>query len=275
MTTAHPLIAQMESAVATWRPRWLMYLIEATLLAAFMVSACFFVFLLEHPASPLHGKINSSLGRRALIGTAMGATAITLIYSPLGKRSGALMNPAMTLSFLRLGKIDRRDALAYILAQFIGAAAGVALMNVLVGWVAHPSVHYVATVPGPAGLIATWIAEFIISFVLVATVMTVNKAPKLARLTGCFAGVLVAAYITIEAPLSGMSMNPARTFGSASVGNIWTGWWIYFTAPVFGMLAATELLARVSAHPQHLCGRLTHSRRIKSFFQCNCIQGRS
>ena len=275
MTTAHPAIAQMEAPAAVWRPRWMMYLIEATLLGLFMISACIFVFLIEHPSSPLHAENSSPLVRRALIGTAMGATAIILIYSPLGKRSGALMNPAMTLSFLRLGKIDLRDAFAYILAQFAGAATGVSLMNVLVGWVGHRSVHYVATVPGSAGLVATWLAEFIISFVLVVTVMMVNKAPRLAPLTGCFAGVLVAAYITIEAPLSGMSMNPARTFGSAFVGNIWTGWWIYFTAPVVGMLAATEFLARVSAHPEHLCGRLTHSRRARSFFHCNCIQRRS
>jgi aquaporin Z len=275
MTTAAPHVAQNQTDIVNWRPKLGLYLIEAMLLGLFMVSACFFVFLIEHPASPLHGSINSPLTRRALIGAAMGATAIALIYSPPGKRSGALINPAMTLSFLRLGKIDRRDALAYVVAQFSGAAAGVALVNAMVSWVGHPSVHYVATVPGPAGPAATWLAEFIISFLLVMTVMTVNHRPKLAPFTGCFAGLLVAMYITFEAPLSGMSMNPARTFGSAFVGNVWAGWWIYLTAPAAGMLAATELLARRAADPQRLCGRLTHSRRVKCMFQCNCIPGGS
>ena len=252
--------------------KWRLYLIEAALLAAFMVSACFFTFLLEHPASPLHGRIESMLLRRALIGLAMGATAIALIYSPLGKRSGALMNPAMTLGFLRLGKIRGGDAIGYMLAQFIGGVVGVAVMNAIVhDWIGHPSVRYVATVPGSRGEFAAWLAEFLISFLLVATVMTINKTPRLAPYTGCFAGLLVATYITLEAPISGMSMNPARTFGSALLGDIWTGWWIYFTAPVLGMLAAVELHARIARHPQRLCGRFTHSRRVPCFFKCHCL----
>lgn len=253
-----------------WKPKWRLYFIEAALLGMFMVSACFFVYLLEHPSSPVSNAVANAFVRRMLVGMAMGLIAISLIYSPLGKRSGALMNPAMTLSFLWLGRIDPRDAMAYIAAQFAGAAAGVAVMNLVVmDWVRDPHVHYVATVPGSPGLLAAWIAEFAISFVLVVAVMTINKTPRLARLTGCFAGLLVATYITFESPLSGMSMNPARTFGSALLGHIWTGFWIYLTAPVLGMLAATELHARLSAQPHRLCGKVNHSHHC--VFKCHCL----
>src|SRR5438046_1659776 len=129
MTTTTQIIVSHASLDTPWRPKWRLYLIEAALLGTFMMSACFFTFLVEHPALPVRANIQAAPFRRGLIGVAMGATAIALIYSPFGKRSGALMNPAMTLSFLRLGKIDQRDAIGYVAAQFAGAAAGVALVQ--------------------------------------------------------------------------------------------------------------------------------------------------
>src|SRR5439155_1532511 len=80
-----------------------------------------------------------------------------------------------------------------------------------------------------------FIAELIIAFILMTVVLNVSNTPHLARFTGIFAGCLVATYITLEAPFSGMSMNPARTFSSAFVGHLWTGLWIYFIAPVLAM----------------------------------------
>jgi aquaporin Z len=96
--------------------------------------------------------------------------------------------------------------------------------------------------------------------------MAVNRS-RFKRFTGCAAGVMVALYITFEAPLSGMSMNPARTFGSAVIGNVWYGWWIYFTAPVLGMLVAVEV-TRIRRGVA--CGKLTHSEGC--FIKCNCHQ---
>src|SRR5207237_5064215 len=82
-------------------------------LGAFLFSACFFAVLLEHPASPVRAAIPSALERRALMGLAMGLTAILLIYSPPGKRSGAHLNPSVTLAFLRLGRLPLWDAALY------------------------------------------------------------------------------------------------------------------------------------------------------------------
>src|SRR6266545_3861447 len=131
---------------------WPEYLIEGALLGLFMVSAALVTALLEYPGSPVHSAIPNGALRRALIGLAMGLTAIGLIYSPWGQQSGAHMNPATTLTFLRLGKIRPWDATFYIASQFVGGVCGVLVSKLLLGGIlAHPSVSYVTTVPGPAG----------------------------------------------------------------------------------------------------------------------------
>ena len=99
---------------------WQEYLIEAWALGCFMFVVGLIVTLLEASSSPLHGFIPDPGLRRVIMAAAMGATAAALIYSPWGKRSGAHMNPAVTLAFLRLGKITPRHALGYTLAQVSG-----------------------------------------------------------------------------------------------------------------------------------------------------------
>src|SRR5262245_32010370 len=98
------------------KKHWPEYLIEAWALGTFMVSAALCTMLMEHPASPIRASIGNADLRRVLIGLCMGVTAIALIYSPWGKRSGAHMNPAVTLTFLRLGKVARADAFYYVIA---------------------------------------------------------------------------------------------------------------------------------------------------------------
>jgi aquaporin Z len=267
------------TALCALRSNWRVYLIESALLGTFMISACSFVVLLEHPASPVRQHLVSALLRRALIGLAMSATALCLIYSPWGKRSGPHMNPAMTLSFLRLRRIGAWDAAFYIAGQFMGATAGVLLMSVVLGMlVAHPAVNYAATVPGKS-VAAAWAGEFLIALVMMSVVISSNKIPRLAPITGCFAAVLVALYITFEAPISGMSLNPARSFGSAVFAGTLSSLWIYFTAPVLGMFTSIEL-HRALARRHHtqddtLCGKLTHSRSVECFIACDCLKGKT
>ena len=238
---------------------WPEYLIEAAGLGFFMISACLFVALLEHPSSPVHGALPDPMTRRVLMGMAMGLTAISIIYSPWGKQSGAHINPSVTLSFFRLGKVKAWDAAFYVIAQFAGAAAGVLIAHILIGRIAsHPQVNYAATFPGMQGVIIAFIAEAAISFILMTVVLTVSNTPSIARYTGLFAGLLVATYITFEAPISGMSMNPARSLGSSLFANNHTGLWIYFTAPLFGMLLAAEVYLRVKGANAVSCAKLHH-----------------
>ncbi|HEU5041939.1 MAG TPA: aquaporin, partial [Gemmatimonadales bacterium] len=217
------------------------YAIEAALLGGFMISACVFTVLLEYPRSPVHRALPDPLVRRALMGLAMGGTAVSLVYSPWGKRSGAHFNPATTVTFLRLGKVAPRDALGYVLAQFAGAVAGVFAASLVLGeLIADRATNFAATLPGGDGAAVAFSAEVAMTFVLMSVILRVSNHPARSRYTGLCAGALVALYITLEAPLSGMSMNPARTLGSAVFARDWTALWVYFTAPPLGMLLAAE-----------------------------------
>ncbi|MEW6143434.1 MAG: aquaporin [Thermodesulfobacteriota bacterium] len=241
------------------KKHWPEYLMEGVGLGFFMISACFFVALLEHPSSPVHLAITDPMTRRMFMGIAMGLTAISIIYSPWGKQSGAHINPSVTLTFLRLGKVKMWDAVFYVLAQFAGAATGVLIAHVLLGKIAsHPHVNYAATFPGMNGVIPAFIAEVVISFVLMTVVLIVSNTPRIARYTGIFAGLLVAAYITFEAPISGMSMNPARSLGSSLFADSHAGLWIYFTAPVLGMLLAAEAYVLIKGSAAVACAKLHH-----------------
>ncbi len=254
-------------AIRSLREHWPEYLCEAAELGLFMISAGLFTILLWHPRSPVLNIFPSEFIRRMFTGMAMGGTAIALIFSPLGKRSGAHFNPAVTLAFWRLGKVKNCDAFFYVIAQFTGGILGVFAVSLFVREaLSHPTVHYVATLPGPHGLGVAFIAELLIAFILMSTVLLVSNTPHIARYTGLFAGMLVATYITLEAPFSGMSMNPARTFGSAFVGHLWTGLWIYFTAPVLAMqLAATLYLRRKGVV---YCAKYHHHNRQRCIFNC-------
>jgi aquaporin Z len=235
------------------------YLMEAFGLGLFMISACMFGTLLAHPDSPIHQAIPLAIWRRLLMGIAMGLTAIANIYSPWGKQSGAHLNPATTLTFFRLGKVKGTDALFYTLAQFVGGAIGVWIATILIGkFLAHPSVNFVATLPGAYGLPAAFIAEIVITFILISVVLRVSNNAKIAGFTGVFVGILVATYISIEDPFSGMSMNPARTFASALFAQTWQTLWIYFIAPPIGMLLAAEVYLRFDGKRNDGCAKLHH-----------------
>jgi aquaporin Z len=254
---------------AALRAHWPEYLMEGALLGIFMVAACGFAALLEHPASPVRHAVGSGLLRRGLMGLAMGSTAVAIIYSAWGKRSGAHINPAATLTFLRLRKVEPADALFYAIAQCAGAVLGVALASIaLSGAVRHPSVRFAATVPGQRGAAVAFLSEVAITFVLMTVVLAVSNAPRWNRLTGLAAGLCVALFITFEAPLSGMSMNPARSLGSAVAAMTWDSLWIYFLAPPIGMLLAAEVRLRWRGLHSILCAKLHHENHERCIFRC-------
>ena len=249
---------------------WPEYLMEAAELGLFMFSACAFTVLLYHPSSPVAQTIHDGVWRRLLMGAAMGSTAIAIIFSPLGRRSGAHFNPSVTWTFFRLGKIEAWDAAFYTLFQFAGGIAGILLASLTLGkLVAHQSVNYAPTLPGPDGPFLAFAAEILISFILMSVVLKVSNTKRLARWTGIFAGALVATYITIESPISGMSMNPARTFSSAFGAHLWMSLWIYFVAPPLGMLLAAEVYRRLNATRTIACAKLHHYNNTRCIFRCN------
>lgn len=246
---------------------WKEYFCEALGLGAFMVSACAFSVLLFHPKA-FAADWNLHL-RFVLIGLAMGTTAVAIFLSPFGKLSGAHINPAVTLTFWRLGKIKTPDALFYAGFQFIGASAGVFLSWLILGdWLANEDVNFAVTVPNQNGASISFIAEFIISFGMMLMVLIVSNHAKFARFTPFFAGTLVAIYISLESPISGMSMNPARSFGSAVVANHWNSIWIYLVAPPLAMLLAAEIYVRVKGLKEVYCAKFYHYGAARCIFNC-------
>jgi len=265
---------KVDSRASEWRTplieHWPEFAIEAGCIGLFMISACTFGVLLFHPDSQVARVIHNPVLLRVVMGLAMGATAVTLIYSPFGKRSGAHMNPSTTLTFLRLGKIGPVDAFFYVVSQFVGAITGVGVASLVLGLrLSHPSVNYVMTLPGAYGQWWAFVAEMGITFVLMSMILRVSNMPMWNRYTGLFAGLLVAVYISIEAPISGMSMNPARSVGSALSAANWTAIWIYFVAPPLGMLLAAELYVRQHGITRVFCAKLHHDNHERCIFRCN------
>jgi aquaporin Z len=247
----------MKTALTTLRLHWFLYVDEGAELAAFMLSACAFTVFLFDPAWPIMQWLPSAALRRLLMGVAMGVTAVLIIHSPMGKRSGAHFNPTITLTYLRLGKIAWWDAVFYVAGQFVGGVAGVGLAALWFGrTLADPAVNYAVTVPGISGTLGAFLAEIFMAALLMGVVLWTSNRPALAGYTSYLVGVLIMFYILLFAPVSGFSINPARTVGSAVFAQVWTAWWVYVTAPLLGMFGAAEIYLRSAGRDSILCAKL-------------------
>jgi aquaporin Z len=256
------------SAADSLRLHWPEYLMEAAELALYLFVACGIATLLLHPASPVEPYVMSGIERRALTGVVMGATIVAIVLSPWGKQSGGHFNPAVTFAFYRLGKVEFWDFWFYVAAQFLGAVGGVSVARYMLrGAPGNNAVRYAVTVPGMWGNAVAFAAEIVISFVLMLTVLFVTNRSRLAPYTPYIVGLLIAGYITFETPLSGMSTNPARTFGSAFHADEWHSLWIYFVAPSLGMLAAAEVFLRARRGVGPYCAKLHHANNKRCIFR--------
>jgi aquaporin Z len=237
------------------RDHWPEYLLEALGLAIIMlVSAGVTAFAETGLPQAL-----PSVWRRIVEGVAIAGTVMTLVYSPWGLRSGAHYNPAVTLAFLTLGRVNRTDAAFYVIFQSAGAVFGILAAGLLLGsLVREPPVMWIVTQPGACGTPIAFAAEIAISFVLMGTVLATGGSASLSSFTGIFVGALIFLYVCFEAPFSGFSMNPARSFASAVVSDSWQGFWIYVFAPPTGMLAAALLARSALAPPSMNCAKLIH-----------------
>ena len=226
---------------ASFRKNYVHYLQEALGLAIFMVSACLFGSLLEARSGAWHQAIPDPFIRTVIMGVLMGATALFIFYSPWTSPSGSHINPAVTLTFLRLGKVCPRDALFFILFQFLGGTLAVYLMQLVLGpLLLAPPVNSVVTVPGAGGWMKAMGMEFLIGFLMMNMVLFTSENKTWAKYTRPIAGALVCIYVMVAGPVSGFGMNPARSFASALPAHTWTAFWIYLFVPLASMLCAAE-----------------------------------
>jgi aquaporin Z len=228
--------------IGALRSNWPNYLAEAAGLMAFMIGAGAFTTLFEYPGSPVRQAIDSKLLRHLALGLLMGFVTAGIVYSPWAQKSGGHINPAVTWAFYRQSKIDGWDAVFYTVFQFGGAMLAPALLLWAIGApFAHPEVKFATTQPGPSGAGVAFLAEFAISFLLMLALLLALNSERWEKKAGLFAALLIALYIGLESPLSGMSLNPARSFGSALTAGQWNGLWLYFVAPMLSMLLAVEV----------------------------------
>jgi aquaporin Z len=176
--------------------------------------------------------------RRLITGFLFGTTGALVAVSPLGKESGAHINPVVTLGFWMMGRFKARHVPGYILCQLAGAVIGAVPLLAwgALGW----SVAYGATVPGfgdawaLAGEVSTTFALVFLLFYFLRHRSLKGYAPALFP-------PLYALMVWLEAPVSGTSTNPARSLGPAVIANEWHGWWIYWLGPLIGTLLAVGL----------------------------------
>ena len=239
---------------AALRHHWPYYLAEAGGLAFFITGASILTLALEHPDSPAHQWLVAhnagKLLRRIPLGLGMGLIIVVLVYNPWGKKSGAHINPAVTLAFWQLGNMQWADACWYVVAQALGGVAAALLLSLAMGgYYADASVHFITTTPGPGGPAVAFAAEFVISFGLMWVLLLALHSRRLKPAAGWLLGGLLMVYIIGETPLSGMSLNPFRTLSAAVVAGNYAALWVYLLAPTAAMWLATALFQRRYLRP--------------------------
>lgn len=201
---------------------------------------CSLVIVNFGASSPVAAILPALALRRALTGFLFGAVGGLIAVSPLGKVSGAHINPVVTLTFWLERRMSGIVALGYVAAQLAGAVLG-ALPLRLWGPMGA-SVMFGATVPGSAGEGIALAGEAGASFCLVAGLLVFLGHRRLRGFTPALFAPLYAVLVWLEGPLSGTSTNPARSFGPGLIAGELHGWWIYWLGPLAGTLAA--VLAR-------------------------------
>lgn len=249
------------------RLHWPEYAAESLGTAAllfFGLSAVVLNFGLDSPVAALVP--NTSL-RLLLTGLLFAGSGSLVAVSPLGRLSGAHINPAVSLAFWAHGKLTTLDFVGYLTGQFAGAVLGAALLSRVWGPRAA-SVHVGMTLPGVGyPLWVVFLAEASLTALLVLGIFVFVSSHRLMRWAPLMVWLLVATMVWLEAPVSGTSLNPARSFGPALVSGRWTDQWLYFTAPPLGALLAVAAFRALAAGTRDvLTGKLFHVPHYRSIF---------
>ncbi|MFN2129597.1 MAG: MIP/aquaporin family protein [Anaerolineae bacterium] len=221
-------------------PAWRAYVAELAGTALLVGIGLSVVILDFGTGSPVVQWIPSAAVRRAVTGFLFGSTGAFIALSPIGKESGAHINPVVTLAFFLMGKFQGHHAVGYILAQLMGGVLG-ALP--LLGWGAMGrSIEFGATLPGPGfGAGGALLGEAAATWAMVAGLFFFLRHDKIRAFTPALFPVLYAVMVLVEAPISGTSTNPARSLGPAVLSGDWRDWWVYWIGPLVGMLAGVAL----------------------------------
>ncbi|MEP6502462.1 MAG: aquaporin [Betaproteobacteria bacterium] len=255
---------------AALRRHWPEYGIEGLFLALFVIAAGLVAAELESPASALHVLLPEPLVRRLLAGLVAGLVIAAMVYSPWGRRSGTHLNPAITLAFLRLGKVGQADAVAYVAAQVAGGLLGVAVLRSALAAllpVATP-IAALATPAGPANELLAFAVELVLSAATMLMILFTSNHASWYRWTGALYALMVAAVVTFVSPLSGFGMNPARLLAIDLASGVVDAGWLNLLAPLAGMVGAVDAYRLLTRRKQVLCAKLAHNVKGHCIFRC-------
>jgi aquaporin Z len=251
------------------RVHWKEYLMEAAELAMLMLCICCAGALFYSRKSPLANLDLSWCARTAMMGVSVAAATFAIIKSPFGRRSGAHFNPALTLSYFRLRRIHRWDALGYVMGQFLGGIGGVFLAHQILGTsLSDFPVRFVVTTPGRNGELFACLAELMTSFTLMGVVLIASNHRRLARVSPLFVAMVTVFSYLSSASIAGYSVNPARSFSSGLFAHIWWGIWIYLFVPCLGMVTAAYVYESVAGPDRIYCAKVFHDCRSICPFNC-------
>ena len=225
------------------------------------------ITLMWSTGSPMRELIPSEGLRRLLTGLLFAGGATLVVLSPIGQRSGGHLNPAVTLAFWWKGQITMPDAVAYVVAQVLGAIVGVAVVAASASSAAR-SVQFGLTAPGDGFSVPlVFAAEMLMAFLLVFVILFCVNNQRFAPRTPYLAGLLVAFLVFVEAPVSGTSLNPARSIAPALLMNTYEHQWLYWIAPLLGALAAVQVFVTLVAKADQAgCAKLYHTERYRCIF---------
>jgi aquaporin Z len=219
-----------------WGPL-LSELVGTAFLIAVGVSVVIIDFGLGGPVAPL---LPNAGIRRLITGFLFGTTGALITLSPVGKESGAHINPVVTLAFWLRGKLRGRHAIGYVLAQLIGCILGA--VPLLVWGQMGISIEFGATLPGSDyGAGAAVLGEVAATFLLITGIFLFIGHKRLRPFTPLLFPFLYAVMVYLEAPISGTSTNPARSLGPAIISGDWRDWWVYWVGPLLGTLLAVGM----------------------------------
>jgi aquaporin Z len=216
---------------------WALFLSELIGTALLVLVGLSLVILMFGNGSPLARLIPDEGLRRLVTGFLFGTTGACIALSPVGKMSGAHINPAVTLAFRLMGKLDLQTTLGYVGAQLVGAVVG--SLPLLLWGAMGRSVAFGATVPGAGTPLSTaLLGEAITTFAMVALLAVFLGFRTIRPFTPGVFPPLYAIMVWAESEVSGTSTNPARSLGPSVISGQWQGWWIYWVGPMAGMLLA-------------------------------------
>ena len=216
---------------------WALFVSELIGTALLVLVGLSLVIVMFGAGSPMARLIPGDGLRRLITGFLFGSTGASIALSPVGRVSGAHINPVVTLGFRLMGKLDLRTTLGYVAAQLIGAVVG--SLPLLLWGAMGESVAFGATVPGVGYSRSTiFLGEVITTFAMVALLAVFLGFRRIRPFTPAIFPPLYAIMVWAESPISGTSTNPARSLGPSVISGQWQGWWLYWVGPMVGMLLA-------------------------------------